>query len=161
MENVVNRQNLRAKFLSVILATILMLSVLLVVSACSSGSKTTMPATSSVTSSLVVSFSKDIQPIFNSNCVICHQGQVGAQASLTLEPKLSYSKLVDVPSTESATEMRVKAGAPDQSYLLAKLNGTQAQAGGSGAQMPYGSPPIPQDQINLVQQWIAENAPNN
>ena len=148
-------------FLSVILATILTLSALLVASACSSGSKPTTPVTSSVTSSSVVSFSKDVQPIFNNNCVVCHQGQVAAQASLTLEPSLSYSKLVGVPSTESTTEMRVKAGAPDQSYLLAKLNGTQVQAGGSGAQMPYGATPLLQAQINLIQQWIAEGAPNN
>ena len=159
MENVVNRQNRRAKFLSLILATILTLSVLLVASACSSGSKTTAPATSSVTSSSVVSFSKDIQPIFNSNCVICHQG--AGQAGLTLEPNVSYSKLVGIASTESTTELRVKAGAPEQSYILAKLNGTQVQAGGSGARMPYGASPLPQSQINLVQQWVAEGAPNN
>ena len=158
MENVVNRQNQRAKFLSLILATMLAMTVLLVVSACSSGSKITIPATST-TSSSEVSFSKDIQSIFNSYCVVCHEG--AGQAGLTLEPNLSYSKLAGIPSTESTAELRVKPGAPDQSYIIAKLQGTQVQAGGSGAQMPYGVPPLPQDQINLVQQWIAEGAPNN
>jgi len=154
----VNRQNQRAKFLSVILATMLAMSVLLVASACSSGSKATIPATST-TSSSEVSFSKDIQPIFNSYCVVCHEG--AGQAGLTLEPNLSYSKLVGMPSTESTAELRVKPGSPDQSYIIAKLQGTQVQAGGSGAQMPYGLAPLSQAQIGLVQQWIAEGAPNN
>jgi cytochrome c553 len=131
---------------------------LLVAPGCSSGSKTTASTTSN-TSSTGVSYSRDIQPLFNSYCVVCHQG-VG-QAGLTLEPNLSYSKLVGVPSTESATELRVKAGAPDQSYLLAKLNGTQVQAGGSGVQMPYGAAPLSQAQISLIQQWIAAAALNN
>ena len=127
--------------------------------ACSSGSKTTATATSSDTSSSVVSFSKDIQPLFNNSCVICHQ--VAGQAGLTLEPNLSYTRLVGVPSTESTAELRVKPGSPDQSYIIAKLQGTQIQAGGSGVQMPYGAAPLSQAQISLVQQWIAEGAPDN
>jgi len=126
--------------------------------ACSSGSKTTT-STTPTTSASGVSFSKDIQPIFNNYCVVCHQG--AGQAGLTLEPGVAYSKLVGVPSTESATELRVKAGSPDQSYLLAKLQGTQVQAGGSGAQMPYGGAPLSQAQISLIQQWITQGAPNN
>lgn len=142
----------------VILATVLALSVLLVASACSSGSKTTTPATST-TSSSIVSFSKDVQPIFDNYCVVCHQG--AGQGGLTLEPNLSYSKLVGMPSTENPTELRVKAGAPDQSYLLAKLNGTQVQAGGSGARMPYGATPLSQVQIDLISQWIMQGGLNN
>ena len=134
-----------------------MISALLAGSACSSGSKTSTPATSTPSSG--VSYSRDIQPIFNNYCVVCHQG--AGQAGLELEPNASYSKLVGVPSTESSTQLRVKAGAPDQSYLLAKLNGTQVQAGGSGAQMPFGAAPLSQAQISLIQQWIAAGAPNN
>ena len=129
---------------------------LLSATACSSGSNTTSNTSSTVSG---VSFSRDIQPIFNNYCVVCHQG-VG-QAGLTLEPAVSYSKLVGVSSTESSTELRVKAGSPDQSYLMAKLTGTQVQAGGSGAQMPFNAPPLAQTQINLIQQWISAGAPNN
>jgi hypothetical protein len=68
---------------------------------------------------------------------------------------------VGVASTEDPSELRVKAGAPDQSYILAKLNGTQVAAGGSGAQMPYNQPPLSSAQISLIQQWISEGAPNN
>jgi len=127
--------------------------------ACSSGSKTTTAAISTNTSSSEISYSKDIQPIFNSYCVVCHQG--AGQAGLTLEPKLSYSNLVGMPSTESATELRVKPGSPDQSYIIAKLQGTQVQAGGSGAQMPYGAVPLSQAQIDLIRQWIMQGGLNN
>ena len=151
-----NRQNGGARFLLTMLATILTISLLLAGLACSSGSKTSTPATSTTSG---VSYSRDIQPIFNNYCIVCHQG--AGQGGLTLEPNLSYSKLVGVPSTQSTTELRVKAGAPDQSYLLAKLNGTQVQAGGGGTQMPQGASPLSQTQINLVQQWIAAGAPNN
>ena len=150
-----NKQNGAARFLLMMLVASLTLSVLLA-SACGSGSKTTTPATSTTSG---VSYSRDVQPIFNNYCVVCHQG--AGQAGLTLEPNVSYSKLVGVSSTESASELRVKAGSPDQSYLLAKLNGTQVQAGGSGAQMPYGAAPLSQAQISLIQQWIAAGAPNN
>jgi hypothetical protein len=146
-----------ARFLMAVMAGVLAISVLVAVPACSSGSKTTSPTTST---SSGVSFSKDVQPIFNNNCVVCHQG--AGQAGLTLEPSVSYSKLVGVASTESTTgELRVKAGSPDQSYIIAKLNGTQVAAGGIGAQMPYGAAPLSSTQISLISQWIAEGAPNN
>lgn len=171
-----NRQNGLARVSVIILST--MLTLLALLAACSSGGKTTTSATTTTTntttttttpttttatatttSSSGISYSKDVQPIFNNYCVGCHQG-VGS-GGLTLEPNLSYSKLVGVPSTQSATQPRVKAGAPDQSYLFAKLKGTQVQAGGSGAQMPYGAAPLSQARINLIQQWIAAGAPNN
>lgn len=113
---------------------------------------TATPATSAV------SFSKDIQPIFEANCVTCHQGTSG-RAGLSLESGAAYSNLVNVKSTESPL-MRVAPGAPDQSYLLNKLQGTQGQVGGSGTQMPIDSP-LPQAQISPVQQWISQGAPNN
>jgi hypothetical protein len=128
--------------------------------ACSSGTKSTTLAASNTTTS-TVSFSKDIQPIFNNNCVVCHQGQVSGQAGLSLEPKLSYSNLVGIASTENPTELRVKIGAPEQSYIIAKLTGTQVEAGGNGGRMPYGAGPLPQGQIDLINQWIRQGALNN
>jgi mono/diheme cytochrome c family protein len=107
-----------------------------------------------------VSLSKDIQPIFDANCVICHQGGAYAPAGLSLQSGAAYSNLVNVKSTESPL-MRVAPGSPGQSYLINKLLGTQGQVGGSGAQMPFGAAPLPQAQITLIQQWITQGAPNN
>ncbi len=110
---------------------------------------------------VAVSFSKDVQLILNDHCVVCHQGQGPGQSNLTLEPRLSYSNFVGVPSTENPAVMRVKAGAAGDSYLIAKLTGTQVAAGGSGARMPYQSPPLAQNQIDLISQWISQGALNN
>jgi hypothetical protein len=90
---------------------------------------------------------------------VCHQIQ--GEAGLALEPNRSYNNLVGVQSTQSSTQLLVKAGAPEESYLLAKLNGTQAQAGGSGVRMPYGAAPLSQAQLNLIRQWITDGASNN
>jgi mono/diheme cytochrome c family protein len=139
-------------------AATLAISALMVLPACSSGGSTNSSGSSQTTSG--VSYSRNIQSLFNTYCVTCHQG--AGQAGLSLEPASSYKNLVGAPSTESTTgELRVKAGAPDQSYLLAKLNGTQVAAGGSGAQMPLVGGPLSAAQINLVQQWITAGAPNN
>jgi mono/diheme cytochrome c family protein len=132
--------------------------VILVGSLACSSSKTTPRPTTPTTSASGVSFTKDVQTIFNSNCVICHQG-TSAPAGMSLEPASAYANLVNAKSQESALQ-RVLPGQPDKSYLVAKLQGTQVQAGGSGAQMPYGSSPLTQSQIDLIKQWITQGALN-
>jgi hypothetical protein len=105
-----------------------------------------------------ISFSRDIQPAFNANCVICHQG--AGPAGLGLDPGLSYVNLVGKLSSESKLP-RVAPGVPQGSYIVHKLQGTQVGAGGSGARMPYGGTPLPPPQIALIEGWIQEGAPNN
>jgi len=132
---------------------------------CSSGTATTTtsatttsPATTS--SSSGVSFSKDIQPIFNANCVVCHTGSAGP-AGLSLDQGSAFKNLVNVNSSEAPSLKRVAPGSPDKSYIIAKLTGKQTQAGGSGAQMPFGAAPLPQATIDKITQWISAGAPNN
>jgi hypothetical protein len=123
---------------------------------CSSGVPSSAPSTGTASA---VSFKKDLQPVFTANCVVCHQGSQ-APGGLSLEPGVAYRNLVKAPSTESSLS-RVDPGAPDKSYLLNKLQGTQAQVGGSGAQMPYGASPLSSAQIGLLQQWVSAGAPDN
>ena len=125
-------------------------------SACSTSPGSTPSAT---TASTGVSLSKDIQPILNANCVICHQGTAGPMG-LNMQVGSAYKNLVNVKSAESPL-MRVAPGTPDKSYIVNKLLGTQGQIDGSGAQMPYGAPPLSQSQIDLIRQWITQGAPNN
>ena len=106
----------------------------------------------------VPSFAKDVQPIFDNNCVACHQS-VGAQQALILEPGKSFANIVGVKSKESGLRLITPDNA-GQSYLLLKLEGKQQQAGGSGAQMPLGDALSPA-QIATVQQWIEAGAPDN
>jgi cytochrome c551/c552 len=141
------------------IVTFLMMSVILLGSfACSSG-KTTQSSTTPATSGSGVGFARDVKVIFNSNCVVCHQGAT-ATGGMSLEPASAYGNLVNVKSQESALQ-RVLPGQPDKSYLVAKLQGTQVQVGGSGAQMPYGASPLAQSQIDLIKQWITKGALNN
>jgi len=146
------RLMLRYAILSAVLA-----AVIIAAAACGSPGQTntTTPAT---TTSSQISFSADIQPLFNSRCVACHQG-VG-DAGLSLEPGKAHAGLVNVASTQSPL-VRVSPGNPEQSYLLNKLTGTQLQVGGSGARMPFGSSALSESQIDLVRSWISQGAQNN
>jgi hypothetical protein len=50
--------------------------------------------------------------------------------------------------------LRVAPGDPDNSYLIQKLEGTASV----GVQMPEGGPPLPQDRIDVIRQWISDGA---
>jgi len=104
-----------------------------------------------------VSFEADVQPIFDENCVTCHQSS-GAPQGLVLEDGKSWHSLLHGRSAESKLAL-VAPGRPDESYLFHKLAGTQTRTG-SGAQMPPGDPLAP-DKVAIVQRWIAAGAPNN
>ena len=66
----------------------------------------------------------------------------------------SFASLVDVNSLEVPALFRVESGDPDNSYLIHKLEGTQAV----GAQMPEGGPFLPQETINVIREWIQQGA---
>ncbi len=103
----------------------------------------------------------NVQPIFNTNCAVsgCHAG-TSPQQGQNLSAGVSFSNIVGVASNESAL-LRVKAGDPDSSYLVHKIQGTQGTVGGSGGQMPLGRSPLSQDNINIIRDWIAAGALNN
>jgi hypothetical protein len=151
----------RKNWLHLLMFTVLLsLCVLIALAGCSSAAPATPTATTTAPATKAgISFSKDIQPIFAANCLICHQGAAGI-GGLSLDPAAAYNNLVNKPSTESSL-MRVVPGAPEKSYLLNKVLGTQTQAGGIGAQMPFNAPPLSQDMVNKIQQWISQGALNN
>jgi mono/diheme cytochrome c family protein len=141
-------------------------AAILLATACSGSHPTAQPpannsGNTSQPQSNAVSLSKTIQPIFDQNCVICHQG-VGQSVpgSLTLASGAAYSNLVNVKSIESTLNL-VTPGHPEESYLIFKLNGTQAQVGGRGANMPFNQPQLSQSKVDLIVSWITEGAPNN
>jgi methionine-rich copper-binding protein CopC len=92
--------------------------------------------------------------VFTPICVRCHSG-AAAPEGLQLDTAHSYALLVGVPSTEEPNLLRVKANAPDSSYLVLKLEGA---SGIVGAQMPLGGPPLPQSTIDVIRQWISDGA---
>jgi hypothetical protein len=87
----------------------------------------------------------------------CHTG-ANPPVGLPLNTDATYDLLVDEPSAEVPTLLRVEPGNPDNSYLIRKLEGGPDIV---GAQMPRGGPPLPQETIDDVRAWIAAGALDN
>jgi hypothetical protein len=99
-----------------------------------------------------VSFSSQIQPIFNSQCTNCHGGSGG----LTITAGASYNNMVNVDAQSSCTSLkRVLPNNANNSVLYRKVSGTTC-----GNRMP-GGVPMNADEIALIQDWINQGANNN
>ncbi len=112
-----------------------------------------------------VSLKDDVQPIFSANCafVACHGGApLGAGQSLAegtlFDP---VEGIVGVTSTQVPSLLRVKPGSSMESYLINKLEGTQASVGGIGLQMPQFGTPLPDSTIQVIREWIDQGAQDN
>jgi hypothetical protein len=93
------------------------------------------------------------QHVFTPRCASCHQGTHVSGLELE-DAQQSHDELVDVRSTEVPTLDRVEPGDPEASYLIDKLEDTQAV----GERMPLGQPPLPPETIAVIRQWISEGA---
>lgn len=100
--------------------------------------------------------------VFTPLCSGCHSGSQPAGGPLPGSQNLTagntFANLVGVASLEQPNLMRVKPGDPDNSYVIHKVEGT---AGITGAQMPFGGPPLSPDTIAQIRSWISSGAPNN
>jgi methionine-rich copper-binding protein CopC len=104
---------------------------------------------------LTADFTSIQDNVFTPICTRCHIG-AGAPQGLQLDAAHSYSLLVGVPSAEQPNRLRVKAGDPDNSYIIRKLEGGP---GIVGVQMPADGPPyLPQATINVIRSWITNGA---
>ncbi len=86
----------------------------------------------------------------------CH-GTIAPQQNLILAPAVAYANLVNVPSTEITSVLRVAPGDPNNSYMYRKITGS----GITGGKMPLGGPYLTDAQISLVRDWIRRGAPND
>ena len=105
---------------------------------------------------LTPTFSSIQANVFTPICVTCHSG-ASAPHGLRLDGGNSYALLVGVPSDEEPSILRVKPNDPNNSYLVQKIQGTQA----SGERMPAGMPALPQATIDTIRQWITNGATND
>ncbi len=103
----------------------------------------------------------EIYPGILGGCSIAGCHAVGANGALppsglvfTDAPSL-YAAVVNQPSSEVTSAMRVLPGAPSRSYLYAKLAGTQT----FGARMPFGGPYLDGGALAEVAGWICAGAP--
>lgn len=109
-----------------------------------------------------VTLSGHVQPIFTASCAFsgCHAGSSPAVGQ-NLSAGQAWGSIVNVPSQEVPALMRVRPSAPDSSYLVHKIQGTQGTVGGSGGRMPLGGAPLTADQIAIIRAWIAAGALDN
>jgi uncharacterized protein (TIGR03118 family) len=109
-----------------------------------------------------VSLSQIQAAVFTPICSGCHNGSNPPGGALPGSQNLtagnSFAALVGVASHEQPALRRVKAGDPDNSYLIQKLEGV---AGIGGSRMPLGGPFLDQATIDQIKSWIASGAPNN
>jgi hypothetical protein len=95
--------------------------------------------------------------VFTPTCATsnCHNGANPAGGLDLRDADTSHAQLVDVPSQDDPMILRVAPGAPDDSYLVHKIEGTAAQ----GQQMPpNGAAPLSQAEIGAIRQWITDGA---
>jgi len=93
-----------------------------------------------------VDFSRDIRPILNQNCVVCHGGvrQKNGVSFIFREEALGVGK---------SGRRTIVPGNPTASELMARVTSTDPEV-----RMPYHAPPLPPQQIALLRQWIKEGA---
>lgn len=98
-----------------------------------------------------ISYSRDVQPLWDRDCTVCHVA--GGVAGLDLRAGYSHADLVGVPAGGYTTP-RVTPGDPSASVLYGKLAGT----GLYGGPMPDGGPAFTAAELELVRRWIVDGA---
>lgn len=134
-------------------------AALALASACFSEHQATGP------SSGPVSFAADVEPVLNSSCAFsgCHSSSNAnpGDKPMVLATGQSYANIVGVASAELPSMQRIRAGQPDQSYLIHKLQGTHRTVGGSGDRMPLTGGPLSAATIDRIRRWVAAGALRN
>ncbi len=110
---------------------------------------------------LDLTFSGSVQPIFNQRCALsrCHTGTSPA-GELNLEQGQAHGNIVNVTGSVPTIKL-IRPGLPDSSFLVHKIQGTQASVGGSGNRMPLLNCCLSQNQIDAIRAWIRVGARNN
>ncbi len=105
--------------------------------------------------------SGNVQPILTANCTTgCHGGATPILGQ-NLSEGQTIATTVNVASIELPSMDRIEPGDPDSSYLVHKIQGTQASDGGTGERMPLGRGALSQSQIDIIRAWIADGANDN
>lgn len=108
-----------------------------------------------------ISFSAHIQPIFTTNCSVCHRpGGIAHLRGIVLEltEGNSYLGLVNQPSIQQSDLTLVVPGDSNASLLFHKVNSNSPPI---GDRMPLLGPPLPRAAIDLIRDWIDQGALNN
>jgi mono/diheme cytochrome c family protein len=90
--------------------------------------------------------------IFQQNCTDagCHSGAY-PQMMMTLTEEEFYNNIVNQPSLEKPSLLRVNPGKPDSSYLVMKILGIGDI---EGTRMPFARNPLSEKQIMTIVEWV-------
>jgi hypothetical protein len=106
----------------------------------------------------ILSFSKDIQPVFGFRCATCHINDF--KGNLSLDAGNAYNMLVNVPSGCDSAVVRVKPGDLQNSMLYRKISDAPDKC---GTFMPPSGPlkTLAPAAFKKIETWILQGAPNN
>jgi mono/diheme cytochrome c family protein len=93
-----------------------------------------------------VSYFKDIRPLFQVHCQGCHQ-PAKAEGGYVMT---AFEGLFKGGESEQAA---IVPGKPEESYLIEQITPAEGKAA-----MPKDKPPLNEDEIKRIRQWIAEGA---
>jgi hypothetical protein len=111
-----------------------------------------------------------IKSIFQASCTIgCHNSTDNTgNLNLTGTDQEVYDRLINIaptnPAAVDAGYSRVRPGYPERSFLVRKCNNNLYQTAelpneSFGNTMPNNAPPLANNQIELIRQWVYEGAP--
>lgn len=109
---------------------------------------------------LPVSLATHIQPVLTNRCATCHAGG-DAPDGLELTDGLTYSETVNMAAVQLPSMDLIEPGAPNDSYLVHKIQGTQVSVGGVANRMPLGEEPLRDHLIEMIRRWTQEGAADN
>ncbi len=99
---------------------------------------------------------EEVKTILKQNCSVldCHRGTY-PRKNLNLEEDKFLKSLLNIPSQEVPSLKLVDKENPEQSYLLMKIKGDKAIV---GRRMPLDSPPLRENEIKIIEDWISSPA---
>lgn len=105
--------------------------------------------------SRLVSYSQDIQPIFNNSCTgaDCHSSS-NQESGVDLS---SYDAAINSVGVQYGTEI-INPGNPDDSPIIDKISNNNPEF---GVRMPEGGGSLSSAQIDSIRAWIEDDAPDN
>jgi hypothetical protein len=112
------------------------------------------------------SFATIYSTIITQRCAPCHTTSTGigvtqGHLDMTSEPT-AFSNLVNAPTAGiscGGVGTRVVPGMPDSSIMYLKVSLDDPAP--CGAKMPFGLPPLSQEQVDMIKAWITAGATNN
>ena len=135
-----------------------MAGILIVLIGCSPKEKTIKTDKSTPEGEGTVSFAKDLMPVFERSCGVCHKREGGSKAAV--ENGTYFEKKEDILGKVGTF---IQPGKPAESGLLSVLNQSYPVGGDKIVMPPPNSkaPKWTQEELDLFGRWIEQGAKDN